>query len=70
MSANALFKSADAGRSWRQAATIQPGLQFSEAGILDSTHAWASMFAVGGYGLALTHDGGLHWTLARVPAPA
>jgi photosystem II stability/assembly factor-like uncharacterized protein len=69
MSANIVFKTTDAGRSWRQLATIQPGQQFSVAGILDPTHAWASMFVMGGYGLALTHDGGLHWTLARVPAP-
>jgi photosystem II stability/assembly factor-like uncharacterized protein len=70
MSANAVFKSGDAGRTWRQAATIQPGLQFSVAGILDSKHAWASLFVMGGYGLALTNDGGLHWTLAKVPVPA
>jgi photosystem II stability/assembly factor-like uncharacterized protein len=67
---NALFKSADAGRSWKQVAAIPPNLQFSVVGILDPKHAWASMFVMGGYGLALTHDGGLHWTLARVPAPA
>ncbi len=66
-SANALFKSADAGRSWRQVATIPRSWQFSVPGILDSTHAWASLFVMGGYGLALTNDGGLHWTQAAVP---
>jgi hypothetical protein len=70
MSSNAVFKSADAGRTWRQVAAIPASLQFSSVTILDSKHAWASMFAMGGYGLALTSDGGLHWTLARVPAPA
>jgi photosystem II stability/assembly factor-like uncharacterized protein len=70
MSTNAVFKSADAGRSWVQAATIPPNLQLSVLGVLDSKHAWASLFVMGGYGLALTSDGGLHWTLARVPAPA
>ncbi len=68
-SERALFKSADAGQSWRQVATIPAGWQFSVPGILDSKHAWASLFLVGGYGLALTNDGGLHWTLAKVPRP-
>ena len=70
LSANAVFKSSDAGRSWRQVAVIPANLQFSSISILDSKHAWASLFVMGGYGLALTNDGGLHWTLARVPATA
>ena len=69
VSANALFKSADAGQSWSQVTTAPPGWQFSVAGVLDSTHAWVSLFLVGGYGLALTNDDGLHWTLAKVPQP-
>jgi hypothetical protein len=68
-SANALFKSADAGQSWSDVATIPTGWQFSQPGVLDSTHAWASLFVAGGNGLALTSDGGLHWTLANVPKP-
>lgn len=67
--ADALMKSADAGQSWRQVATMPAGWQFLAAGILDSKHAWSSLFLVGGYGLALTSDGGLHWTLAKVPQP-
>jgi photosystem II stability/assembly factor-like uncharacterized protein len=70
MTPNAVFKSADAGRSWRQVATIPSNLQFSVVSILDSKHAWASMFVMGGYGLALTNDSGLHWTLAKVPQQA
>lgn len=65
----ALFKSSDAGPPWRQVATLPQGWQFSVPGILDSNHAWSSLFLVGGYGLALTNDGGLHWTLANVPQP-
>jgi photosystem II stability/assembly factor-like uncharacterized protein len=68
-SINTLFKSTDAGQSWRQVATISPDRQFSAPGILDSMHAWASVFIMGGYGLALTSDGGLHWTEANVPQP-
>lgn len=69
-STNALFKSMNAGESWKQVATIPADRQFSVPGILDSSHAWASIFVMGGYGLALTHDGGLGWTLAAVPKPA
>jgi photosystem II stability/assembly factor-like uncharacterized protein len=69
-STNALFKSMNAGQSWKQVATIPPDREFSVPGILDSTHAWASIFVMGGYGLALTNDGGLRWTLATVPKPA
>jgi photosystem II stability/assembly factor-like uncharacterized protein len=68
-STNALFKSMNAGQSWKQVATIPPDREFSVPGILDSTHAWASIFVMGGYGLALTNDGGLRWTLATVPKP-
>jgi photosystem II stability/assembly factor-like uncharacterized protein len=69
LSASAVFKSADAGRSWRQVAAIPANLQFSSISILDSKHAWASLFVMGGYGFALTSDGGNHWTLAHVPKP-
>jgi hypothetical protein len=67
---NALFKSMNGGQSWKQVATIPPDREFNVPGILDSTHAWASIFVMGGYGLALTNDGGLQWTLAIVPKPA
>lgn len=69
VSADALFKSADAGQSWKQVTATPPGWQFSVAGVLDATHAWVSLFLVGGYGLALTSDGGRHWPLANVPKP-
>jgi photosystem II stability/assembly factor-like uncharacterized protein len=69
-SPNALFKSMNAGQSWKQVATIPPDRRFSVPGVLDSTHAWASIFVMSGFGLALTNDGGLRWTLASVPRPA
>jgi photosystem II stability/assembly factor-like uncharacterized protein len=68
-SPDVLFKSTDAGQSWKQVATIPPDRRFSQAGIIDSKHAWASIFIMSGFGLALTSDGGLHWTLAVVPRP-
>jgi photosystem II stability/assembly factor-like uncharacterized protein len=64
-----LLKSSDAGRTWIQVADNLPdGLTVPY--ILDSKHAWALQAVVGGYGLALTNDGGLHWTRANVPKPA
>ena len=69
LSANVIFKSSDAGRSWRQVATVAPNVQLSVPYVLDATHAWASVFVMGGYGLAFTNDAGQHWTLAAVPQP-
>jgi photosystem II stability/assembly factor-like uncharacterized protein len=63
-----LLKSSDAGQTWIQVADNLPdGL--SVPYILDSQHAWALLVVVGGFGLALTNDGGLHWTRANVPHP-
>lgn len=59
----------DLERSSKTAKT-GPARQFSVPGVLDSRHAWASIFVMGGYGLVLTNDGGLHWALASVPQPA
>ena len=64
---DALFKSSDAGRSWKQVATMPTSWQVFGPVILDPMHAWASINVMGGFGLALTSDGGLHWTLAKVP---
>jgi photosystem II stability/assembly factor-like uncharacterized protein len=71
----ALFRSSDAGRSWKQVA-----LQLDEwdyrPQVIDSKHAWAQLVATfpntslaQGTGLATTSDGGLHWTPANVPKP-
>ena len=62
----ALFKSSDAGQSWVMVTNALPDLQYIPH-VLDSKHAWALTIVVGGYGLALTSDGGLHWTQANVP---
>ena len=37
--------------------------------VLDAKHAWAVTIVVGGYGLSVTSDGGIHWASARVPHP-
>ncbi len=63
-----LSKSSDAGQTWSQITNALPDWRFVPH-ILDSKHAWAELTVVGGYGLALTSDGGLHWTRANIPQP-
>jgi photosystem II stability/assembly factor-like uncharacterized protein len=68
-----LYKTSDAGQSWRRVAAHQlDGVHFV-VGIIDSNHAWAQFLARSynpASGLALTSDGGVHWTYANVPNPA
>lgn len=68
MNGSFLFKSSDAGQTWTTAADALPVWQYIPH-VLDSKHAWALLSVAGGYGLALTDDGGLHWTRANVPQP-
>jgi len=62
----ALFKSGDAGQTWKQITNTLPRWQFVPH-VLDSKHAWAELSVVGGFGLGLTDDGGLHWRPGNVP---
>ncbi len=65
-----LSKSSDAGQTWRVITDSLPDWQFLGSPlVLDSQHAWAELRVGGGFGLALSNDGGLHWTLANVPHP-
>ncbi len=70
-----LFKSSDAGISW-----VHVHLQLDAwdyvVGVIDARHAWARLdqafpriAPLVGTGLALTSDGGVHWTYANVPTP-
>jgi photosystem II stability/assembly factor-like uncharacterized protein len=61
-----LFKSSDAGQTWTRVTDKLPDSQYLLY-VLDSSHAWASASVLGGYGLAFSGDGGLHWTRATVP---
>lgn len=75
-----LFKSSDAGQSWSLATNVLAGLFFCQ--FLDSKHVWGVFSAAvalptspgpliqPGQGLAVTTDGGVHWTQASVPDPA
>ena len=65
----ALFKSRDAGQTWKQVTNALPRWQFVPH-VLDSKHAWAELSVVGGFGLGLTDDGGLHWRPGNVPQVA
>ncbi len=71
-----LFKSSDAGQSWKEAAQQLDEWDYMPQ-IVDARHAWAQMVAVfpsanrpHGTGLAVTADGGVHWDPVRVPQPS
>ena len=73
-----LFKSDDAGQTWHQSGLILDGFDYAPA-IIDGDHAWAELTSVlhlapgtsaqVQQGLAMTSDGGLHWTYVNVPQP-
>ncbi len=70
-----LFKSPDAGQSWKEVAQEMDEWDYLP-GIIDSKHAWAQMQVVfpntnppQGTGLAMSSDGGVHWTPVEVPRP-
>jgi photosystem II stability/assembly factor-like uncharacterized protein len=67
-----LYKTSDSGQSWARVSAHQlDGLRFA-IGIIDAKHAWVRFAIRGtqqGSGLALTSDGGVHWTYANVPVP-
>jgi photosystem II stability/assembly factor-like uncharacterized protein len=65
----ALFKSSDAGQTWEQITNALPRWQLVPH-VIDAKHAWAELSVVGGFGLGLTDDGGLHWRPAMVPSVA
>ena len=65
-----LFKTGDAGQSWQHVAIQLDGWLYLP-GILDARHAWARLESAGpptsGSALAMTSDGGVHWTYVSVP---
>ena len=69
-----LWKSSDAGGSWKLVSQQLDGWQYSPH-VIDANHAWAEIDtsapgALYAGGLALTSDGGLHWTQVSAPTPA
>ena len=67
-----LYKTSDAGKSWQRVSFQLDDLVYT-LGVVDGRNAWARLDSQvptrRGYGLALTKDGGVHWTYANVPAP-
>jgi len=70
-----LFKSPDAGQSRKEVAQELDEWDYLP-GVIDSKHAWAHMQVVfpstnppQGTGLAMSDDGGVHWTPVNVPRP-
>jgi len=74
MQAGTLWKTSDAGQSWKLVSN-QSNNWDEVLHVIDARHAWAELFnnAPGppaGTGLAVTSDGGLHWTQVSAPQPA
>lgn len=71
-----LFKSSDAGQTWKEVAQQLDEWDYVPQ-LVDAKHAWAQMTVVfpranppQGTGLATTSDGGIHWTPVNVPKPS
>ena len=71
-----LWKSSDAGQSWKMVSHQLDGWVYRPQ-VLDAKHAWAELLAYPGIrdpgkgtGLAVTSDGGLHWTQVNAPRPS
>jgi len=73
MTGGALWKSADGGQTWKDY-----GLQLDDWEYIphafDLSHAWAQLVHTGPNpsrlsGLAMTSDGGIHWTQVNAPRP-
>jgi photosystem II stability/assembly factor-like uncharacterized protein len=64
-----LFKSSDAGQTWKPASQPLENGQFwlYLVHVIDPMDAWAEVDVGEVSGLALTHDGGLHWARVVVP---
>jgi photosystem II stability/assembly factor-like uncharacterized protein len=73
MGAGDLWKSSDAGGSWKLVSQQLDGWQYSPH-VIDANHAWAELYIskpswAPGAGLAVTSDGGVHWSQVNAPQP-
>ncbi len=71
-----LFKSSDAGQTWKQVSLQLDDWDYLLQ-VIDAKHAWAQLVPTfphtslpEGTGLATTADGGLHWSPVNVPNPS
>jgi len=67
-----LWKSSDAGRSWKFVYQ-EPNSWVFQPRFIDMKHGWAELIVLQVWppgGLAMTSDGGLHWTQVNAPGPS
>lgn len=69
-----LYKTDDAGLTWRgiSMAGLPDDWNDQPARVIDAKHGWLPMISMAGSSdsaLAMTSDGGLHWTPVNVPRP-
>jgi photosystem II stability/assembly factor-like uncharacterized protein len=73
MQSGTLWKTSDAGQSWKVVSKLNNDWD-GVLHVIDAKHAWAELFTnIPGPpngGLAVTSDGGLHWTQVSAPTPA
>ena len=69
-----VFTTSDAGQTWHKV-NVMPLLEdwnYQTSQVIDSRHAWSEMISMGNSmvtALAMTSDGGVHWTPVNVPRP-
>jgi hypothetical protein len=68
-----LWKSSDAGQSWKHVGQQLDDFDYRPH-VIDAKHAWAELRSSTGTrfpvtGLAMSSDAGLHWTYVNVPKP-
>jgi photosystem II stability/assembly factor-like uncharacterized protein len=69
-----IYKTTDAGTTWTRLAVsgLPDGWRFESAQAIDTNHAWWAMVSSARSttsGLAMTSDGGKHWTMVNPPQP-
>jgi photosystem II stability/assembly factor-like uncharacterized protein len=73
MQSGTLWKTSDSGRSWTLVSKQSSDWDYV-LHVIDAKYAWAELFTnapglQGGAGLAVTSDGGLHWSQVSAPQP-
>ena len=68
-----LYRTEDGGQTWHGVRTVVADSlndwTFESAHMVDAKHGWALITLRSSSGLALTSDGGVHWSAVNVPRP-
>ena len=68
-----LYRTDDGGQTWRVIQSVVTDSltdwTFESANMVDATHGWAPTSYRSSTGLAMTSDGGVHWSPVNVPPP-